>query len=140
MSYISGIHYSNQPNLFTLRGDRSGSGIKGAEERRLRDSRDPRIKLRVYFYNKTSDTLPKREPGLGIHVYAAKLNNIYDNENATPEERNIINLNREKYQDEMPANAFESALLDSGYMGYTNKGMTVILGQDELPVNYMGKI
>lgn len=137
---ISGIHYSNQPNLFVLRGDRSGSGIKGAEERRLRDSQDPRIKLRMYFYNKISDALPQREPGLGSYVYAAKLTNIYDNENATSEERNIIKQNKEKYVDENPSNAFESALLDSGYVGYTNKGMTVMLGQNELPVNYLGKI
>lgn len=141
---VHGIHYSNRPNLSALDGRFSGSGIKGAEQKRLGErGADPRIKKRVYFYNKEATHKPVpnvHEQGLGQHTYSAHLGRIYDPEKATPEQRSEINTHREKhiYNGAEHSNAFESAVLDSGYHGYTNRGMTVVMNHHEVPVKYHG--
>lgn len=140
---VHGIHYSHQPNLTHLEGGRSGTGIAGREQRRLEHTIDPRIKSRVYFYNHnpSEPNLPRPETGLGVHVYKAKLHNIYNPSTASDEQRAEVTKHKQKYLDqgEDNSNAFESAVLDTKkYQGYTNAGMTVVLGQKHVPVEYHG--
>lgn len=135
---VEGIHYSHLPNLSHLEGNRSGTGITGSEQKRLADSNDPRIKKRIYFYNKTDRSFPKPEQGLGPHIHSAMLKNIYDPTNASLQEKEKINAHKKKYSDgyHHPSNTFESSVVDAGYSGYTNNGATVILGKDKIHVKY----
>lgn len=140
---VQGIHYSHTSGLHELHGSRFGTGIKGAEQRRLNEpGTDTRIKSRVYFYNKAAhEKLPKiHEGGLGQHAHSATLTKIYDPEKASPEHRAEVNHHAQKYKDEghHPSNAFESGVVDSGYHGYTNGQMTVVLNHPRVPVKYEG--
>jgi hypothetical protein len=139
---VHGIHYSNKSGLSSLDGRYSGTGIKGAEGKRLQWTKDERIKKRSYFYNKEPhETLPKtHEQGLGPHAHSATLHNIYDPEKAAPEHRQEIRATSQKhvYDGEDDSNAFERAVVDHGYNGYTHRGMTVVLNHDHVPVKYEG--
>jgi hypothetical protein len=127
-----GVHYGKEPNIPTLSGNRYGSGIKGAEAQRLGQSRDPRIKKRVYFYlTEEGERLPPAEAGLGRDVYTQRFDNIL----TQGDEMQRI------YEDSgKDMNAFESAVVDAGYDGYSvpSMGMMVVLNHD-VPVNYQGK-
>lgn len=133
-----GIHYSNKPNLTTLYGSMYGTGIKGAEAKRLSETSDSRIKKRVYFYPKTSEALPKPEQGLGVHAHEMRSDKLYD---ASKGDANTASINALKSRlvasGEHPANAFETAVLDHGYHGYHIPSMAVVLGRD-VPVKYVG--
>lgn len=135
----TGIHYSHKSGLSHLSGDMSGTGIRGAEQNRLDLTKDKRIKKRVYFYPKKSDTtLPRPEGGLGVHVYEAKLNNMYHPHTIDENSKKVIAAT-EKYKNEgeHPSNAFERAVLDSGYHGYHTPTMSVVLNRS-VPVKYKG--
>ena len=138
---VEGVHYSHKPNLTHLQGKLSGTGITGSEQKRLGDSDDPRIKSRVYFYEKTGDVMPRPEQGLGPHIHTTTVKNIYDPKSATDEQKAEINEHKKKYTTgyHHPSNTFESAVLDAGYHGYKNAGMVAVLGQDSVPVQYKGK-
>jgi hypothetical protein len=118
----------------------SGTGIKGAEQERLRSTKDDRIKRRVYFYPHTGskDTLPRPEEGLGIHTYSAHLTKMFD-AGKHSKETNKIHETAKKYESEgeHPSNAFERAVLDHGYQGYKTKNLGVALG-GSVPVKYEG--
>ena len=134
-----GIHYSNVGHLTELHGTRYGTGIKGAESRRLETSTDPRIKQRVYFYPKTSK-LPQAESGLGTHVYNAELDNIHDATNSTSDAAkkiDAITKHRIEHHKEDRGNAYESAVLDAGFDGYKTKDMVVVMNK-KVPVTYLG--
>ena len=136
---VEGIHYSHTAGLTHLSGSKFGSGIKGAEHRRLSEPGvDPRIKSRTYFYNRDTHKAP--ESGLGPHVHTATLHRIYNPETASAEHRAEVSQHRQKHIDagHHPSNAFESAVVDSGYHGYTSNGMTVTLNHDHVPVHYEG--
>jgi len=142
---MTGIHYSNGTRQ-TLLGDKYGTGIKGAEARRLSDTTDKRILKRVYFYKQINpDTYPKREGGLGTFVHQTNLTNIFDDSVATEQDYDKIKEFRkvwiDKYGDN-PANAFESALIDAGYNGYVSNqdGKIVVLGKSHVPTEYVGQI
>lgn len=141
---VHGIHYSNKPGLDHLDGRYSGTGIKGAEGKRLQWTKDDRIKSRVYFYNHDRQEHgalpPVHEGGLGMHVHSATLHGIYDHAKAHPDERAAIRKTAEthKYNGEEEHNDFERAVLDHGYHGYTANGMTVVLNNHHVPVKYEG--
>jgi hypothetical protein len=141
---VHGIHYSNKPGLDHLDGRFSGTGIKGAEGKRLQWTKDERIKKRVYFYNHKPEEHgplpPVHEGGLGQHVHSATLHGIYDPATAHPDERAAISktAGQHKYNGEEEHNDFERAVLDHGYHGYTNGSMTVILNSHHVPVKYLG--
>lgn len=141
-STVHGIHYSHTANLDSLSGSRSGTGIKGAESKRLGETKDERIKKRVYFYNKSDhETLPStHETGLGAHAHSAKLHKIYDPANASKEHKAEVSATRDKhvYDGEERGNALEKAVVDHGYHGYTDGRMTVVLNHDHVPVKYEG--
>jgi hypothetical protein len=127
---FSGIHYG-KAKTERLNGHMFGSGIRGEESKRLAESRDPRIKRRVYFYIPNQVGFVMRpEAGLGQHVYTQTFDNIL------PSGDEMSRLYRSVDKD---LNAFESAVVDAGYDGYAvpSQGMMVILNHD-VPVNYEG--
>ena len=128
----SGSHYG-KVKTDTLTAISYGSGLRGAEARRLSESDDPRIKRRVYFYiPKPNGTMPNIESGLGSHVYTQKLDNILGPGPAMSALFKQAGGN---------SNAFESLVVDNGYDGYSNPdyGMMVVLNHD-VPVNYEGTV
>lgn len=140
-----GIHYS-QGVRTTLSGDKYGSGIRGAEARRLAETGDKRILKRVYFYKQIEpNTYPKREGGLGVYVHETNLTNIFDDSVATESEysniKDVVNKYIQK-KGEPQSNAFELALLDLGYNGYVSNqsGAIVVLGKDHVPTEYIGTV
>lgn len=142
---VEGVHYSHSPGLAELHGYRWGTGIKGAEYQRLAFEKDNRMKDRVYFYNRKPDRyLPIAEAGLGPHVHTTKLNGIYDAMKASPEEKAAFNEAKKKhmpegnYMESDLATAFEKAVMDRGYRGYTNGHITVVLNQKVVPTTYEG--
>lgn len=135
---VIGIHYAKNPNLNTLYGHMSGTGIKGAEQDRLSHTKDSRIKKRVYFYPSQGENLPQPEQGLGNHAYEAKLTNMLDASKNSPEVAKVTAKAKEyTAKGEHPSNAFESALLDLGHHGYHTQNMSVVLNKD-VPVKYIG--
>jgi len=136
---VQGVHYSKKPGLTHLEGRMSGTGIKGAEQSRLQETKDNRIKNRVYFYNHTGGDLPRPEQGLGPHIHTATLHNIYDPSTASDEHRAEVEHHKAKHAVGFhnASNTFESAVVDAGYHGYTNRGMTVVLNHT-VPVSYQG--
>jgi hypothetical protein len=122
------IHFGNHPGLSLLAGSSNGTGIKGAEDERVKQSTDPRIKQRVYFYSPVDGGIPQPETGLGGSVYRADLEEIYNPATADVPIRGS-------------GNSFESALLDAGYNGYVDpsSGIIVVLGRD-VPVKHIGPI
>lgn len=133
-SYV-GIHYSNGERTH-LSGSKYGTGIKGAEGERLKYTKDPRIKSRVYFYIPHSDLngryLPP-EHGLGTFKHEQQFDNILG---PGPEMRRIYT--ESNANDDF--NYFESAVIDAGYDGYANPsmGMMVLLNQNNVPVKFKG--
>ena len=122
---VVGRHYS--PRVQTsLSGNYYGTGIRGAEAGRLRQSTDSRIGNRIYFYVDTGKGI-RPESGVGRFAHEVRLNNIYD-----PATRLIPS--------QPNANAFESAVIDAGFDGYIapfgNGGAVVLLGNkhDAVPV------
>jgi hypothetical protein len=127
-----GIHYSTAERK-TLDGRSFGSGLKGAESKRLAEATDPRIKNRIYFYipnELTGKNIPK-ETGLGMHAHKQTFENIL------PPGKEMKRLNAQAGGN---ANEFESLVIDAGYDGYAvpSMGMMVILNQNNVPVNYRG--
>jgi hypothetical protein len=127
---FSGAHYGNA-KVDTLNGDKYGTGIRGAERRRLDEGWDDRIRRRVYFYVAKEDgTMPTPEAGLGQYVYTQQFDNILPPG---------AEMSRLYSQANMKSNEFESAVVDAGYDGYAipNMGMMVVLNHNA-PVEYRG--
>jgi hypothetical protein len=134
---VTGIHYSREPRE-SLSGHFYGSGIKGAEARRLDLSSDVRLKKRIHFYVDTGSGI-RPEPGVGANIHAVNLQNIY---NVLDDPLGIVAA---AYADRMKdpaqaANDMESAILDAGFDGYWNpeaqstKGVAVLLGDQHTDV------
>jgi hypothetical protein len=127
---VDAVHYG-KAKVPELSGKMYGTGIRGAEARRLAESNDYRIKNRVYFYiPRENGTMPIPESGLGQHVYIQRFNNVLG-----PSEE-MRQISRESGGD---SNAFEVGVVNAGYDGYAlpNMGMMVILNHD-VPVDYRG--
>lgn len=112
---VVGRHYS--PRVQTaLNSGYYGTGLRGAEGTRLRESTDPRISNRIYFYVDTGEGI-RPESGVGRFAHEVQLNNIYD-----PATRLI--------PPQGSSNAFESAVIDAGFDGYIapfGRGAAVVL-------------
>jgi len=127
---FNGVHYG-KTKVDTLSGSKYGTGIRGAERRRLDDAFDDRIKRRAYFYIPKEDgSMPLPESGLGGYVYTQKFNNILG-----PGQE----MSRLFSQAKGDSNDFESNVVDAGYDGYAipKMGMMVVLNHD-VPVSYEG--
>ena len=129
---FQGTHYGKNATPLLL-GRMSGTGIKGAEQARLANSTDSRIKQRVYFYiPKPDGSMPKPESGLGNHVHTQRLNNILS---PGKEMNKLSKLAGGDF------NKFESNVVDAGYDGYAipDMGMMVTLNHD-VPTTYQGTV
>jgi hypothetical protein len=127
---VDAVHYG-KTQVPELSGKMYGTGIRGAEARRLAESNDYRIKNRVYFYiPRENGTMPIPESGLGQHVYIQRFNNVLGPGDAMRE------ISRNSGGD---SNAFEVGVVNAGYDGYAlpNMGMMVVLNHD-VPVDYRG--
>jgi hypothetical protein len=129
---VEGIHYG-KAKADELDASKYGTGLRGAESRRLEDAFDERIKNRVYFYiPKPSGEMPSRESGVGSYVYTQTFDNILG------QGKEMSRLYSEAMGD---PNNFESAIIDAGYDGYAipEMGMMVVLNHN-VPVNYEGTV
>lgn len=118
---VKGVHFSREGRT-VLSGTKYGTGISGAERRRLEGASDARIKERISFYvDEGQGVFP--EAGVGAFKHDAPLGNMYDAAN------NPLRFPSED------SNAFESAVLDAGFDGYYvekgfgRQGTAVLLGQ-----------
>ena len=127
---VDAVHYG-KTQVPQLSGKMYGSGIRGAEAKRLGNAFDERIKNRVYFYiPRENGVMPIPEAGLGGHVYIQRFNNVLG------PGAEMSRISREAFGD---SNNFESGVIDAGYDGYAvpSMGMMVILNHD-VPVEYRG--
>lgn len=132
------IHYSHAKNQSRLIGRSSGTGIKGAEQERLKLTKDSRIRNRVYFYPPVAGGYPQPEPGLGPHMYQTKLHNMHDATKQNEATLRIASKQKEHIAaGEHPLNAYERAVVDSGFHGYHTADMSVVLNHD-VNVKYIG--
>lgn len=125
----TGIHYGRQA-LSYLSGGRFGTGLKGAERKRLQGA-DPRLSKRIYFYVPKSDgSMPSRESGLGGEVHRLKMGNLFDGKSS------------ENLSYDGTDNGFELAVIEAGYDGYLARdmGVAVLLNQDSVPVSHLGNV
>ncbi len=127
---VVGRHYSRGERQ-SLSGTFYGSGLRGAEARRLADSPDPRLSQRIYFYVDQGQGV-RPEAGVGSIAHEVRLDNIYD-----PSTRLI--------GPQEDANSFESAVINEGFDGYLtsfgNQGAVVLLGPKHtaVPVQRVGE-
>jgi len=130
-SIFTGRHFGKE-KVDVLLGSMYGTGIKGAEAKRLEQTADPRIKNRVYFYLPNEEgKYPTKEVGLGPNVYTQKFDNILGPGDL------MSRLYNEANRD---SNDFESMIVNQGFDGYAlpDTGMMVILNHD-VPVSFEGK-
>lgn len=73
-SSVRAVHFSPEPRTI-LSGDAYGTGLPGAERRRV--TGDPILSKRVHFYVDTGNGVVP-EPGVGEHRHVAQLDNVYD--------------------------------------------------------------
>jgi hypothetical protein len=126
---VKAIHFSNAPGLSTLSGSRFGTGLSGAEQRRLAFANDKRLQRRVYFYL-TEGGPVRPESGLGPHKYRVTLDNMYD---FSTDPRGVLPQVWKLYpQQEDRLNAMESMVIDMGFDGYIARqtGAAVVLNAD----------
>lgn len=139
---VVGVHYGKS-NTPALSGRMFGTGIRGAEQERLKYARDERIKRRVYFYvGKEGAGLPPAEHGLGPWVYRANLGNLWESGKSAKLTFEKPEVSPGVMDWDAYNNNFESAVLDAGYDGYVNRdagrfGIAVVLNKD-VPVELLG--
>ena len=131
---VNVVHYSQVEGLAALDPARSGTGTRGAEQRRLAElAVDDALRQRVYFYARPGAEVPAAERLVtGRNIYEAKLSNVYDI--AADPEGLRANANS--------ANDMERAIINAGYDGYWSPqpgdhGAVVLLGTGEVPVSQM---
>ncbi len=118
---LVGTHFSTGQRT-RLDGRYFGTGLKGAEQTRLKESTDPRIRERVYFYiDEGAGVRP--EAGVGGYAHEVPITNLY-NTQGDP-------LKLFKSGD---LNGSESRVLDAGYDGYyfpayaNQQGIAIVMG------------
>lgn len=127
---IKGLHYG-KARVAELDASKFGTGLRGAERRRLEQTDDERIKKRVYFYvQKPDGSTPYPESGVGPYVYTQQFDNVLS---SGPTMSRLFN------EANGDSNNFESLVVDAGYDGYAvpSMGMMVILNHNT-PVKYKG--
>lgn len=138
---VVGVHYSREPRE-SLSGQFYGTGMRGAEARRLRGA-DERLQSRVHFYiDEGAGVQP--EGGVGRNVHAVALNNIYDLR------QDPLGIARQVEAVSTEFNDVELALIDAGFDGYfvsqaqympggdqQQQGVAVLIGpqHDQVPVS-----
>ena len=120
------VHYSSKPGLTELDPSKYGTGMKGAEARRLADA--PDIKDRSYFYVDKGANTMRPESGVGGNKYQGKASGIY---NLAQDPQGFIEGTREASNNpylaqqgiiqrdkDLHTNNVERAIKDAGYSGY----------------------
>ena len=119
---ITGVHFSTRPGLNYLNGQFYGTGLKGAEKDRVRNSADTRLASRTYFYVDEGKGV-RPEAGVGGNAHEAQLTNLYD-----------INTDPLGLIVGGDINATETNVLNAGFDGYyrrdafNQQGAAVVLG------------
>jgi hypothetical protein len=137
---VDAWHWSHG-QLDTLSGNSYGSGIRGAEAKRLQ-SAAPEIRKRVYFYvQRDNGTIPRREGGLGPNRHEVRLANLWKSGVSPSIKVEPVGTTQSGIfiRDEAATmNAWEQALLAAGYDGYVDglSGVAVVLNSD-VPVQYV---
>ena len=131
-----GFHYSGAERK-QLDGRYYGTGAKGREAPRVFAAEDKRLRERIYFYVDAGKGITP-EQGVGAHGHTVNLNNLYDPDRDTFVQAKIARgLDNEAW-----LNAFESAVIDSGFDGYIRDFGTqravVLIGRHSVPVTYTG--
>jgi hypothetical protein len=141
---VVGIHYSRSPRE-TLTGDKYGTGLKGAESRRL-DGADPQLQKRIHFYVDTGEGIAP-EAGVGGDIHGVVLNNLYD---VSADPLGIRAAVERAGGGRDPGglwfNDVESAIIAAGFDGVYvpgaqgNQGVAVLLGNKnmDVPVQRLG--
>jgi len=129
---ITGEHYSHQQRT-ELDPSKYGTGYKGAERKRIERSDDERLKTRVHFYADAGNGI-RPESGVGAVKHVANLDGIYPAHESNEIQKTIPNtLSGDDWH-----NAFESAVLDAGYKGYSapfgNQLAVTVFGTEPIPV------
>ena len=128
-SSVVAIHFSQQERQ-VLDTSFYATNWPGEEAARLSGAKDKRLLKRTYFYVDTSGEGIRQEVGVGQQMHAVRLNNMYD---ASKDPKGVI---RKANSDD--PNVWESAIIKAGYDGYfTNQDMAVVLGQHEIPVQFI---
>ena len=109
-----------------------GTGYKGAERTRIAESDDPRLRNRVHFYADAGKGFVQKAVSVVKHL--ANLTNVYPAHEDSSIAKSIPNtITGDEY-----LNAFESAVLDAGYSGYSmpfgQQLAVVMFGTDPIPV------
>lgn len=122
-----GYHFSQAPRA-ALEGGFYGTGLRGAERRRL-EGADPRLRQRIYFYVDTGKGITP-EAGVGGVAHQVELRNLYD-----------ADANPLRLRGGDDGNAFEQAAIDAGFDGILvrSMGMAVLLGRHIVPVESLGR-
>lgn len=120
------VHYSQKPDLTYLEPKMYGTGIKGAEAKRLVGQDD--IRPRSYFYADKPDVRP--EQGLGSHKYSGVAEDIYPLHedpagfSAIAKQKAIdpymMQFGREVIDTPTHLNELERLIKQAGYKGYAN--------------------
>ena len=105
---LTGVHFSTEPREM-INGSFFGTGMRGAEAKRILESPDQRLHSRVYAYVNTGNGVTP-ERFVGGQAHTVNMRNLYD---ANSDPQNLVRLG---------GNAFESAVLDHGYDGYVTRG------------------
>jgi hypothetical protein len=133
---VIGIHFSGTQRA-ELSGSKYGTGVRGAEARRVQFAGDGRLKNRVYFYVPEGTSVVP-EAGVGRFAHRAILENVY------PIKDDPLKLWRQD------PNEMETAILDAGFDGYyvpsvfqakdldSKFGAVVLLGERNVPVEPVG--
>lgn len=129
-------HFSNSPGLELLDPKRYGTGIKGAEAKRLNEY-EGGVKDRSYVYLGEPGTVSP-EPGLGVNRYRAESENLYD---ITKDPLNFRTLARESNRTPFTAKAnagmtyppqeandYERLVKEYGYEGMINPNASKPMG------------
>lgn len=110
----TGYHFSNITDLTRTDPSKYGTGIKGAEDQRLRMA--DALRNRTYFYTNPAS----REAGLGPNQYTADMTSLYD-VSADPDRLRQLARNYNQYQgivdDVAATNAVERMSNQAGYEG-----------------------
>lgn len=143
---VVGVHYSGESRSM-LDTDHYGTGMKGAEARRLAGA--PDLKQRLYFYVDEGNGI-KPESGVGAYKHAVNLNNIYD---ASADPLDIVRNARKQavaegalYTADIDErqNYVERAIRDAGFDGYYqrgaqgNQGVVCLIGKHNVEVEEYG--